>query len=217
MAFTRAKNLMLRVTFPNGKIFCYRNATDTFLDVLREIGIEQLQNVKLDVCYLPIFGKEIYPKFKDCMKPLCDGWYVNTQSDTSQKYMQLSSIKQQLNLDIKLEIGKDFVPQEKKKTIRQRVAKDNLLVKLPNGEYVGGENPKDTFLEAIWEIGPNKIKQKGLEFAGRTLMTTTQLYPNQIQVDKDIWVYVPNSTKDKYKVLRVIAVALNINLEITLI
>ena len=52
--------------------------------------------------HLPLISQEIYPRFKEWMKPIGEGWYVNTQSDSDQKYMQLVSIKQQLGLDWKI-------------------------------------------------------------------------------------------------------------------
>lgn len=35
---SRAKKKLLKVTFPNGKVICYNNATSTMIAVLNEIG-----------------------------------------------------------------------------------------------------------------------------------------------------------------------------------
>ncbi|MGG6545680.1 UNVERIFIED_CONTAM: hypothetical protein NY100_09715 [Prevotella sp. 15_C9] len=46
------------------------------------------------------------------MKPLCNGWYVNTQANTDCKYIQLRAINEQLSLGLTIEIGTDFEAQD---------------------------------------------------------------------------------------------------------
>lgn len=99
---------MLRVTFPNEKVLCYKSATMTFVETLQMIETDRLPEVKLESYHLPLLSQEIYPRFKEWMKPIKDGWYVNVQSDSDQKYMQLVSIVNQLGLDWKVEVGSDF-------------------------------------------------------------------------------------------------------------
>ena len=45
----RAKKNLLRVTFPNGKVICYKNATSTMIAVLNEIGEEKFPSIKLEL------------------------------------------------------------------------------------------------------------------------------------------------------------------------
>ena len=87
---------LLRVTFPDGKVLCYKSATMTFVEALQMISTDKLSQVKLESYHLPLISQEVYPRFKEWMKPIKDGWYVNVQSDSDQKYMQLVSINQQL-------------------------------------------------------------------------------------------------------------------------
>ena len=89
---TREKNKILKVTFTDGIVICYKKTSATFIETLRRIGVEKLQQVDLRLCHLPLISKEIYPKYEQWMKPLDDGWYVNTQSTSEQKYLQLNSI-----------------------------------------------------------------------------------------------------------------------------
>lgn len=44
---SRAKKKLLRVTFPNGKVICYNNATSTMIAVLNEIGEDLFSSIKL--------------------------------------------------------------------------------------------------------------------------------------------------------------------------
>ena len=162
-------------------------------------------------------SKEIYPKFKDYMKPVSDGWYVNIQSDTAQKYLQLNSIKDELGLDIDIEVGSEFITSDVKVVQKGKTRSDKLLVKFPDGEFIGGENPIDTFLESIWKIGTDNIFRKGLQYKDKPLITTRKQYNSQIQIDKNYWLTIPPQTKDKFKMLRIIDAVMRLNLEVSII
>jgi len=109
----RALRRFLRITLPDGKVLCYKSATMTFVEALQKIEADKLKEVKLESYHLPLISQEVYPRFKDWMKPsVMDG--INVQSDSDQKYMQLVSIAQQLGLDWKIEVGSDFTPSDDK-------------------------------------------------------------------------------------------------------
>lgn len=213
----RAKRKLIKVTFPSGESICYKNVTSTLIGVLCEIGSERFPEVKLEVGHLPILSKEIYPKYKDWMKPVCDGWYLNAQSNTDQKYLQLRSISESLNLNLKVEIGDDFTTQDDPNRVKKSRLKDNLMVKFPDGEYIANENSIDTFTQTIWQIGIEEIMRKGLEWNGNHLITMRKSHNAQVQIGTDRWLTIPNSTKDRAKLLRVIALHMRIKLEVTII
>lgn len=211
----RAKKKLLRVTFPNGKVLCYKNTADTMIATLQELGDDVIANIKLELCHLPLLSKEIYLKYKEWMKPVCNGWYLNTQSNSDSKYLQLNAINEQLSLGLTVELGDDFETQDNPNKERRTKTKDKLLVKFPDGQYFANNSATDTFLEVIWEIGVDKIKQKELSWCGKPLITTSKMFNGQVQIDNQRWIIVPNTTKDKVKLLRVIGAILRINMEIT--
>lgn len=211
----RAKKKLLRVTFPNGKVLCYKNTTDTMIATLQELGDDVIANIKLELCHLPLLSKEIYLKYKEWMKPVCNGWYLNTQSNSDSKYLQLNAINEQLSLGLTVELGDDFETQDNPNKERRTKTKDKLLVKFPDGQYFANNSATDTFLEVIWEIGVDKIKQKEMSWCGKPLITTSKMFNGQVQIDNQRWIIVPNTTKDKVKLLRVIGAILRINMEIT--
>lgn len=90
-------------------------------------------------------------------------------------------------------------------------------MKFPDGEYVANGRALDTYLETIWKLGIDEITRKNLTWGGNALITTSQVANSQIQVGERRWVVVPSLTKDKAKLLRVIAAILKIKLEITII
>lgn len=213
----RAKKKLLRVTFPSGKVICYKSTTDTMVAVLQELGEDVISKIELELCHLPIVSKEIYPKYRKWMKPICDGWYINTQSNSDSKFLELKSINDQLSLNLKLELGADLDAEDKPDKEKRTKSKDKLLVKFPDGQYFANNSTLDTFLEVVWEIGIDNIKRKDLSWGGNPLITTSKMFNNQVQVDSQRWIIVPNSTKDKIKLLRVIGAMLHINMEISTI
>lgn len=213
----RATKKLLRVTMPDGTVICHKSATMTMIDALVAIGSENFPKITTENCHLPLLSKEIYPRYKDYMKPVCDGWYINAQSDTGQKYMQLTSIKSQLGIAMEVEMGTGFITSDAKVVQKSKKKDDKLLVKFPDGEYAAGENPIDTLIDAIWQIGPDNIRRKELTFKDKPIITLSKQYNGQVQVGQNLWLTVPNQTKDKYKMLRIIDVMMKLGLEISII
>lgn len=211
----RARRKLLRVTFPNGKVLCYKSTTDTMIATMQELGDGVIANIKLLSCHLPLLSKEIYPKYKEWMKPVCNGWYLNTQSNSDTKFLQLNAINEQLSLGLKIELGEDFVAQDNPNKEKRTRTKGEILVKLPDGQCFANNSITNTFLEVIREIGIDKIKQKELTWCGKPLITTSKMFNGQVRIDNERWIIVPNTTKDKVKLLRVIGAMLRINIEIT--
>lgn len=211
----RARRKLLRVTFPKGKVLCYKSTTDTMIATMQELGDDVIANIKLQSCHLPLLSKEIYPKYKEWMKPVCNGWYLNTQSNSDTKFLQLNAINEQLSLGLKIELGEGFVAQDNPNKEKRTRTKGEILVKLPDGQCFANNSITNTFLEVIREIGIDKIKQKELTWCGKPLITTSKMFNGQVQIDNERWIVVPNTTKDKVKLLRVIGAMLRINIEIT--
>lgn len=211
----RARRKLLRVTFPNGKVLCYKSTTDTMIATMQELGDDVIANIKLQSCHLPLLSKEIYPRYKEWMKPVCNGWYLNTQSNSDTKFLQLNAINEQLSLGLKIELGEDFIAQDNPNKEKRTRTKGEILVKLPDGQCFANNSITNTFLELIREIGIDKIKQKELTWCGKSLITTSKMFNGQVRIDNERWIIVPNTTKDKVKLLRVIGAMLRINMEIT--
>ena len=202
---------LLRISFPDGKV---KSATMTFVEALSMIGSERFQEVKLESYHLPLISQEIYPRFKEWMKPIGDGWYVNTQSDSDQKYMQLVSVKQQLGLDWKIEVGSDFSPSDDKVPQRKKREAQRLMVKFPDGTCICEANPVNTFVHAIEKIGVETLMRKGAQYSGKPLITPTKQYNGQIEIGDKRWLVIPPQTKDKLKTLKIISATMRLNLEI---
>lgn len=211
----RAKKKYLRVTFPDGEVICYKNATSTMIATLNKIGVDKFPFIKQEMCHLPLLSREIYPKYKKDMKPICPGWYLNAQSNSDGKFMQLKAINDQLGLGLKIELGDDFETQAEPEKEKRSKSRDKLVVNMPNGKCIATNSSFETFVEVIRLWGVEEIRKKALLWGGKPLVTTTKTLNSQMQVDSDKWVIVPNTTRDKVKLLRVIGAMLHVNLEIS--
>ena len=69
----RARRKLLRVTFPNGKVLCYKSTTDTMIATMQELGDDVIANIKLQSCHLPLLSKEIYPRYN---VRICKSLYI---------------------------------------------------------------------------------------------------------------------------------------------
>ena len=211
---SRAQKKLIKVTFPDNTVICYSSATKTLIEVLKKVGSDKFKDIDLEIGHLPLISKERHEKFKDYMKPIEDGWYVNTQSDSDQKYIQLVSIKKSLNLDYIVEIGSDIEPNATGDH-SSRKAKEGMSVTFPDGEVISNPAPKDTYIQALRKIGLETIRQKCIETFGKECVTRFNKYPNQIEFEKGAWITIPNQTKDKKKALEIIASKLRIVLVIS--
>ena len=208
---------LLRVTFPDGTVLCYKNVTMTFVEALRKIGVDKLQNVHLDIYKRPIITREIYEGFETDIKPLDNGWYVFACGDSTEKYLRLTTIINQLQIEgITVEIGTDFETSNIKGFSKARKKVGGLLIQFADGEFVGGESPKDSYIQALTKIGLDTICYKGFEDRGEELVTRYNKYKGQVQSGGK-WITIPGQTKDKIRALERISQKLNLGLKITII
>lgn len=151
---------LIKVTFPNGKIICYKSRTETMLSVLREIDEWEYEDIKIKWKHLPLVSVNNYLRYEEWMKPICLGWFLNTKSTPNDKYLQLKEISRQLGLNLKVEFDYGFTAQDVDKTAMPKDEK--MLVRFPDGEYIGNKSATDTFLEVVWCLGIDEIMKKGL-------------------------------------------------------
>lgn len=212
----RAQKRIIRVTFPDGTIFCYKNATITFTEALRKIGADKVAGLNMEWRHNSLCSKEPIPGFEQYMKPLDNGWLVNTQSDSAEKFLILKSVITKLNVDCTVEIGEDFETTKAKGFTKSKQKIGCLLIKFADGEFVGGDSPKDSYIQAITKIGVDAICYKCIEDHGQELVTRYNKYKGQVQCG-DKWITIPSQTKDKIRSLERISQKLNLGLKITVI
>ena len=212
----RSQKKILRVSFIDGTVYCYKNATITFTEAVRKIGADRVEGLNIEWRHNALCSKEPIPGYEQYMKPLDNGWLINTQSDTSEKYLIIKSIISKLGVDCTVELGEDFETSKTKGFIKKRQRVGGLLIQFADGEFVGGDSPKDSYIQAITKIGLDTICYKGFEDHGQELVTRYNKYKGQIQ-SGDKWITIPRQTKDKISALKRISLKLNLGLKITVI
>lgn len=206
----KTKPLKIRVTFPSGKIICYTIVERTFIETLKEIGSERFPDIQIKIGKNPLVAKEKIAKYGESMKPVVDGWYVNTQSDTRQKYMQLIAIKNQLNLDINIEIGNDF-QAVKSKDVKYR--RRDLRIKATSDKWEISLKPEDTYIAVLKQIGFDRLAVSPVRLDDMKIVTPTKQYQSQRMVG-NYWVTFPRYTRHIIKWLRTIILITKSNIKV---
>lgn len=212
----RSQKKILRVTFPDGTVYCYKSATITFTETLRKLGADRVAALNIEWRHNTLCSKEPIPGYEQYMKPLDNGWLVNIQSDSSEKFLLLKSITTKLEEDCTIELGEDFETTRAKGFVKAKQKIGGLLIQFADGEFVGGESPKDSYIQAITKIGVDTVYYKGFENRGQELVTRYNKYKGQVQSGEK-WITIPGQTKDKILALQRISAKLNLGLKITVI
>ena len=98
----------LSVTFPDGTIIASKKATDTFVQVVKKIGVARVRQVveekNLKFCKVPVISNRRDAKYGRSQKDLGDGWLLITHSNNRMKKEFLEKVSNTLNLGLIIEI-----------------------------------------------------------------------------------------------------------------
>ena len=208
----------LRVTFPDGTVICYKDALFTVLEVLRTIGSKRFAEINLDVQGQKLVSSEKHHGYKSIfIKEVCDGWYYLNQSDARTKYLQLNSINEQLNLNLSIELGEDFIATANPKTVRRSPIKKKLKVTMVGGQVIDYDGPTDVFMTFIDKLGPRILSAKAnFDFHGSPLFTTTNTSGKRQKVDEFLYVAIPGTAQEIYQILKMISLRLGLHKSMTI-
>ena len=98
----------LSVTFPDGTIIASKKGTDTFVQVVKKIGVARVRQVveekNLKFCKVPVISNRRDAKYGRSQKDLGDGWLLITHSNNRMKKEFLEKVSNTLNLGLIIEI-----------------------------------------------------------------------------------------------------------------
>ena len=211
-----------------GWIF-HSTSKSTYLEVLKWIGGEKLSTVGLEISHLPVFTKSPYPKFSRYMKPIGDGWYVNMIGCTSNKFIQLKTINDKLNLGMTIKVVPEDTFTHSAEAVeaikaidvacdlgakRKRSIGETLIVKYNgktfNFRYRTGQNE---FVNVIEAVGAKRISKLNLKCGSTDLLSSVRIKENMLACE-NYWLAIPNGTKNKQKILLTIKALLKLDMEI---
>ena len=94
----------IKVTYPDGRTIQPNKVFEALVDVVKFAGPESVHKLNIIVCADNLVLRFPKPRYVKSCKPVGDGWFVNTCSDTLTKYEQIKLISGELKLDIVVEI-----------------------------------------------------------------------------------------------------------------
>ncbi len=202
----RAKRQLLKIAFSDGTEMCHISATETMIQAICKIGVERVAALGMMSCHVPLVATSVVERYAQWTKPITEGWYLMAQGDTQQKYMQMKSIITQLGVDVHIEIGDSttLVARDTVKNVAHK-KKSQLSVAFPDGYTECSRDHQKVFVSAVEHIGFSKVKNTGLQFSGKQVVTSVKKYTCQVQMPDGEWLTVPVQAKDKYKMLRIIS------------
>lgn len=94
------------VYFPDGTIIAEKKAVDTFVAVVKKIGVANVRKVvednSLKFCKVPVISNRRDSKYGRSQKELGDGWLLITHSNNPMKKAFIEKVSDALGLNIKV-------------------------------------------------------------------------------------------------------------------
>lgn len=96
----------MTVTFPDGTIIAEKKSVDTFVAVVKKIGVAEVRKVveehKLKFCKVPVISNRRDAKYGKSQKELGGGWLLITHSNNPMKKAFIEKVSDVLDLGIKV-------------------------------------------------------------------------------------------------------------------
>lgn len=94
----------LKITFGNGKVIQETQAAETFRQFVMTVGVEQVQSLNIKVCKIPLISNTLHEKYQRAQKPLGNGRFLMTCSNTKTKKRDIERIAKALGVQVTVEI-----------------------------------------------------------------------------------------------------------------
>lgn len=105
---TRASATVFTVSFPDGTVISESKAVETFVKVVKKIGVSKVREVveaeNLKFCRVPVISNRRDKKYGTSQKELGGGWLLITHSSNLLKKSFLEKISDKLNLGLKVTV-----------------------------------------------------------------------------------------------------------------
>jgi hypothetical protein len=99
----KKKSHILRVTYPSGRVVEERMVYKTLIDVIQNAGALKVQSLGISLNGVNLVSDTIIPQYKISQKPIGNGLYVMTCSDTNTKQRIIEQISEAFNMRLKVE------------------------------------------------------------------------------------------------------------------
>ena len=217
------KSHILKITTPDGTIFCERKVSETLVAVIKYAGVERVREMNINVCSnnMIVREEEINPRYAAATKYIDKDLYANTRCDTPTKAGIIKQISDTLQLGLVIDfVSIDGANLEPKPTTSFS-NRQKIKVTFPSGKIIRHTIVSDTFIEVIKYAGAENVRKLRINIAGDNLIvdkehinpkykvSTKQVYNN--------WYCFTNiSTAKKAEILKQISDSLELNLIVEL-
>lgn len=101
----RRKKFIIRVVFPDKTVSCHKMVSDTFLDVVRYAGAENVKRLNIMQLGENIVSSKLNEneRYRSAQKDLGNGLYLCTVSTTGRKLEIIKYLNKELNLGLTIE------------------------------------------------------------------------------------------------------------------
>jgi hypothetical protein len=99
----RSKKAKLIITFPDGTVINETCVSKTFTKFVQKVGVEAVRSLNIEWLGDNIVTPVINEQYRNGMKKVASGLYLNTASNTQKKYEQILDIKEGLDLNFKID------------------------------------------------------------------------------------------------------------------
>ena len=94
----------IRVTFPDGRIIQEGRVSQTLVDVVKYVGAENVRSLEISINKDNLITNKVAPAYENSVKPVGNGLFVHTNSNTQTKFAQIQQISDDLNLGLTVEL-----------------------------------------------------------------------------------------------------------------
>lgn len=165
----RSKKHTLRVEFPNGKIIQNHIVSETYIAAIKEIDPELVELVGLSHAGVSVVSKTLDSKYAKYQKPIGEGWYVMTNSSTLTKSIDLQTISNELDLELKVTLipldGSEITSIEIPEGTRSKIR-----VTFPNGHIICPQKVLEALIEVVKFAGAERVHDLNITCCGNNLI-----------------------------------------------
>ena len=94
----------LSITLADGRVIQESQAAETFRQFVMIVVPERVRSLGMTQCKVPLISNTLDSKYKRAQKPVGNGWYLMTNSNTQTKKRDIERIARELHIKIKVDI-----------------------------------------------------------------------------------------------------------------
>lgn len=223
----RKKSIILRITYPDGKIVQCQKASETLIDFIQYVGPEKVSRLNIKSGGVNIVAAQRDAKYGDYQREISGGWFVLTNPGTDRKYMYICEIIKTYNLPVSVDIvSSDTYEIIDPKSLQRSTAtvrkaeRQKIRVVFPDGTEIQDNQVARTLLSVVEYAGPERVHDLNINVNRGNLVSKT-VNPIYVVATKPVsggwYVNTQTDTPRKYEIIKEISDKLGLGLIVDLV